>query len=101
MLPPTMTDKQRITALDWEDVRFFHALARHRTLLATARALKVTCEEVERRLASLETVLGYSLFVRSGTEYALNSAGAAALAEAAQMEMAACSLLQKHPATVP
>lgn len=100
MLPPTMTDKQRITALDWEDVRFFHALARHRTLLATARALKVSCDTVERRVCSLETVLGYPLFIRSGTEYALNSAGAAALAEAAQMEMAACSLLQKHPAAV-
>ena len=101
MLPPTMTDKQRIAALDWEDIRHFAALARHRTPLSTARALHVSCESVERRLASLEAVLGYPLFMRSGTEFALNAAGAAALAEAAQMEMAACSLLQKHPASVP
>jgi len=92
------TVERRTTAvLDWEDVRFFAALARHRTLLATARALRVTCDAVERRLASLESVLGYPLFRRSGTEFALNAAGAAALAEAAQMEMAACSLLQKVP----
>jgi len=83
--------------LDWEDVRFFAVLARHRTLLATARALKVSCEAVERRLTSLESVLGYALFLRSGSEFALNPAGAAALAEAAQMEMAACSLLHKVP----
>jgi len=107
MEPHVMTDKpttqkpkvekQTTVVLDWEDVRFFAALARHRTLLATARALKVTCESVERRLLSLESSLGYPLFIRSGTEFALNAAGAAALAEAAQMEMAACSLMQKVP----
>jgi len=93
---PTM-QRQRTSVLDWEDVRFFAALARHRTLLGTARALKVTSESVERRLLSLESALGYPLFVRSGTEFTLNAAGAAALAEAAQMEMAACSLMQKVP----
>ncbi len=102
MAPHAMTEKpttqrQRTSVLDWEDVRCFAALARHRTLLATARALKVSCESVERRLLSLESALGYPLFVRSGAEFTLNAAGAAALGEAAQMEMAACSLLQKVP----
>ena len=95
-----MHDKRRFAALDWEDVHFFAALARHRTLPATARALKVNTETVERRLASLEALLGYALFTHTGREFELNAAGAAALAEAAQMEMAACSLLQKQPAAV-
>jgi molybdenum-dependent DNA-binding transcriptional regulator ModE len=97
MTPKPTSEQRGLAMLDWEDVRFFAALARHRTLLATARALKVTCESVERRLTSLESVLGYPLFQRSGGEFTLNAAGAAALAEAAQMEMAACSLLQKVP----
>lgn len=95
-----MYDKQKLAALDWQDVHFFAALARHRTLLATARALKVNPEIVQDRLARLETLLGYALFTQSGREFELNAAGAAALAEAAQMEMAACSLLQKQPAAV-
>jgi len=97
MTGKSFTGRQRTTVLDWEDVRYFAALARHRTLLATARALKVPSAAVERRLISLESALGYPLFIRSGSEFALNPAGAAALAEAAQMEMAACSLLQKVP----
>jgi DNA-binding transcriptional LysR family regulator len=56
---------------------------------------------VKRRLEHLERTLGYALFARGPGRYRLNAAGAAALAEAAQMEMAACSLLQKRPAGVP
>ena len=95
-----MTDKQRLAALDWQDVHFFAALARHRTLAATARALQVTAATVESRLARLEALLGYELFTKGSRGFELNAAGAAALGEAGQMEMAACSLLQKHPAAV-
>jgi DNA-binding transcriptional LysR family regulator len=87
--------------LDWEDIRFFAALARHHTLAATAQALRSTAPRVERRLAHLEAALGYALFSRTPGGFRLNSAGAAALGEAAQMEMAACSLLQKRAASVP
>jgi DNA-binding transcriptional LysR family regulator len=98
-----MTDKNRTAnPLDWEDVRFFAALARHATLAATARELKATHATVARRLANLETALGQSLFTRRAKGFLLNAAGAAVLAEAAQMEMAACALLQKRePASVP
>jgi len=91
-----MTDKKSTALLDWEDVRFFAALARHATLAATARALKVTHATVSRRLANLETTLGLALFSRSAHGFALNAAGAAALAEVAQMEMAACALMEKR-----
>src|SRR5262245_53558536 len=93
-----MTDKTR-TAVDWEDVRFFTALARHGTLAATARTLKVTHATVARRLANFEAALGRPLFTRSANGFALNAAGAAALAEAAQMEMAACALSDKRDNT--
>lgn len=96
-----MNAPRALAALDWEDIRFFAALARHRTLTATAQFLGTTTVRVERRLAHLERTLGYALFARGSGSYRLNAAGAAALAEAAQMEMAACSLLQKRPVGVP
>jgi DNA-binding transcriptional LysR family regulator len=95
----TMTDTKGTASLDWEDVRFFTVLARHGTLATTARALKVTHATVSRRLASLEATLGHSLFTRNAQGFALNAAGASALAEAAQMEMAACALTEKRDTT--
>lgn len=88
------------TLLDWEDVRYFAALARHGSLLGAARRLGCTTDLVARRLENLERTLGYAVFTRSAGALVLNQAGAAALGEAAQMEMAANSLLQKHPADV-
>jgi len=97
-----MTDKKRTASLDWEDVRFFAALARHGTLAGTARGLKVTHATVARRLANLESTLGQSLFSRNASGFSLNSTGATALAEAAQMEMAACALMERResPSTI-
>jgi len=92
--------KTGLNSLDWEDIRFFATLARHHTLALAAAALNTTATHVERRLAHLERTLGYPLFTRASSGFRLNAAGAAALAEAAQMEMAACSLLQKRPAGV-
>jgi DNA-binding transcriptional LysR family regulator len=88
-----MAVPKRASDLDWEDVRVFAVLARHGTLAATARSLKVTHATVARRLANLELTLGYPLFARNRAGYRLNAAGAAALGEAAQMELAAGALL--------
>src|SRR4051812_27033878 len=87
-----MSVQRRRTELDWEDVRFFATLARRHTLAATARHLKVTHATVARRLANLEGTLGHPLFARDRERYRLNAAGAAALGEAAQMELAAGAL---------
>src|SRR5688572_33402304 len=87
-----MAVQKRTAELDWEDVRCFAALARHGTLAATARILKVTHATVARRLANLESTLGRPLFARNRAGYRLNAAGAAALGEAAQMELAAGAL---------
>jgi len=77
-----MADKKR-TALDWEDVRYFVALARYGTLSATARGLRVNHATVARRVTSLEALLGRSLFDRRVDGYALTAEGKAVL-DAAQ-----------------
>jgi DNA-binding transcriptional LysR family regulator len=93
-----MTDKKRTASLDWEDVRFFAALARNGTLAASARSLKVTHATVARRLANLEATLGRALFTRGAAGFTLNAAGAAVMDEAAQMEMAAGALSDRREA---
>jgi DNA-binding transcriptional LysR family regulator len=84
-----------INLLDWEDIRFFSVLARHRRLDIAARALGVPRREVVRRIGHLERALGARLFDRSAQRYRLSAFGAAALGEAAQMEMAACALFEQ------
>jgi len=88
-----MADRNRTAlppaGLDWEDARFFAALARHASLSATARALGVNHATVARRIAALERTLGERLFERRADGYALTPAGAAALDAADAMEKAA------------
>ena len=74
---------------DWDDLRFLLAVARHRTMSAAARALRVAQPTVGRRIAALEQRLGARLFERAGTPWALSPAGQAMLAHAEQMEVQA------------
>src|SRR4029077_14567279 len=90
----SMPDKKR-TDLDWEDVRYFVALARHRTLSATARALHVNHATVARRIASLEALLGHPLFDRPASGYALTAEGKALVKHANAMNEAALSILRR------
>src|SRR5499433_1394998 len=90
-----MPDKKRTGRLDWEDVRYFVALARNGTLSATARGLRVNHTTVARRIASLETLLGRALFDRRANGYALTAEGRAVLNEASAMDQAALSVLRR------
>jgi DNA-binding transcriptional LysR family regulator len=90
-----MPDKKRTAQLDWQDVRYFVALARHGTLYATARALRVNHATVARRVVSLETVVGRPLFERRADGYPLTPEGKAVLDEASAMEEAALSVLRR------
>ncbi|WP_285426151.1 LysR family transcriptional regulator [Pseudomonas sp. efr-133-TYG-103a] len=83
-----MTDQKR-TALDWQDVRIFLALARHGSLSAAARMLSVNHATVARRLRSLEDSLGEKLVERRPDGYVLTLAGTHALQAASEMEQAA------------
>src|SRR3954468_12446188 len=89
-----MPDKKR-TALDWEDVRYFVALARYGTLSATARGLRVNHATVARRVSSLETLLRRPLFDRRADGYALTAEGKAVLDEACSMDEAALAVLHR------
>jgi len=89
-----MPVKKRTDGLDWEDVRYFVALARQGTLSATARALRVNHATVARRIANLETLLGRPVFERRARGYVLTAEGKAILDEASAMDHAALSILR-------
>jgi DNA-binding transcriptional LysR family regulator len=78
--------------LDWNDIRFFLAVARRRTLARAAAALGVDQTTVGRRLASLEARLGVSLFTRSAGVFQPSRAGRGVLEAAERMEEAAREL---------
>lgn len=71
------------------------ALARHRSLSATARALRVNHATVSRRVARLEALIGRPLFDRHADGYALTLDGKAVLDEASTMDSAASSMLRR------
>ena len=76
--------------MDWNDVRYFLALARHGSVRAAGAALQVSHSTVARRIEALETRLAARLFDRTREGYALTEAGTTMLAgaERAEREMA-------------
>lgn len=90
-----MSDRIRTGALDWEDLRYFLALAAEGSLSATARRLRVNHATVARRVAGLEAALGRVLFDRRPDGYALTADGRAVLEEARGMEEAALGVLRR------
>lgn len=93
-----MTERFRTARLDWQDLHFFATLARHGSLSATARALRVNHATVARRVAALESTLGVKLFERRPTGYALTTTGQQALTAAEAMQDAAGQLARLKPA---
>ena len=68
--------------IDWSDLQYVLAVARHGTLAAAARALRVSHTTVLRRIASFEAVHGIRLFDRLPSGYALTAGGEELLAAA-------------------
>ncbi len=60
---------------DWDDVRYFLAVARQGSLSAAARLLGVNHSTVLRRIAGLEAALGVRLFDKLPRGYVLTAAG--------------------------
>lgn len=81
--------------LDWDDFRVVLALARERTLSATARRLNVDQSTIGRRLAAVEAAANARLFDRSPDGYVLSAAGAAALPHLQAIEASALALEQQ------
>jgi DNA-binding transcriptional LysR family regulator len=72
--------------MDWDDLRYLLAVARHGSHSAAARALGVAQPTVGRRLAALQRVLGVRLLERAGGALRATAAGRAVLAEAEVVE---------------
>lgn len=77
--------------LDWNDLRYFLAVAREGSTLAAGRSLRVSQTTVARRIAALERALGLTLFDKRQAGYALTPAGEELLGRAEQVEASAVS----------
>ena len=75
--------------LDWNDLRYFIAVARHGSTLAAGRNLGVSQTTVARRIAALEQALGFPLFDKRQAGYALTPAGEQLLHKAGKVEESA------------
>ncbi|MBR0847338.1 LysR family transcriptional regulator [Bradyrhizobium diazoefficiens] len=76
----------------WDDVRFFLAVARAGSLSGAARTLGVGHVTVGRRIALLEKQLGVTLLNRNPDGFVVTSAGEAILRQCTAMESAAMDL---------
>jgi DNA-binding transcriptional LysR family regulator len=83
--------------LDWDDVRYFLAVARGGSLSAAARTLGVAQPTVGRRISAFERSLGARLFVAMPSGQTLSPTGQRMLAHAEQMERSA--LAAEHVAS--
>jgi len=76
---------------DWNDLRYFLAVARRGSTIAAADALKVNQSTVQRRLAVLEQAIGRKLVQRLPAGYGLTETGRALQPHAEAVEAAVLS----------
>lgn len=74
---------------DWNDLKFFLAVARSGSTLSAAKLLRVNQSTVHRRIQELERRLGTEIVRRHPTGYRLTELGEYVLAYATQVEAAA------------
>ncbi|WP_284125794.1 LysR family transcriptional regulator [Parerythrobacter aestuarii] len=74
--------------LDWNDLRYFLAVARTGSTLAASKDLKVSQSTVSRRITALEDAIEVKLFVRKPSGYDLTPRGQAVLPIAQKAEEA-------------
>ena len=74
--------------LDWNDLKYFLAVARDGSTLAAARSLRTSQTTVARRVAAMEGALGIHLFEKRQAGYSLTPEGHNLLARAEQVEAA-------------
>lgn len=74
---------------DWNDLRFFLAVAETGSTLGAGKTMKVSQTTAARRIAALERDLGLSLFERSPAGYRLTPVGEAVLEKARAVEATA------------
>ena len=74
------------TNLDWNDLRYFLAAAREKTLSGAARLLGVKHSTIGRRISALERSLGAPLFVRQPDGLLLTPLGQSVLSRVEDVE---------------
>lgn len=79
-------------AVDWNDLRYFLAVAQTGSTLAAGRLLGVSQTTAARRIAALEAALGLTLFERRQAGYRLTPAGEALLDRARTVEQATVAI---------
>jgi len=84
--------------LDWNDLRYFLAVADEGSTLAAGRALRTSQTTVARRIAALEQALGVPLFEKRQAGYALTPGGQALLRHAGKVEQAAVGFTEASAA---
>lgn len=73
---------------DWNDIRFFLAVANSGSTLAASRQLRVSQATVSRRISMFEQQLGIELFARAASGYRLTARGTALMQFAENVEAA-------------
>ena len=77
---------------DWNDLKYFLSVARHRSTIAAGKAMGVNQSTVHRRLAALERRLGRQLVTRHASGYRLAEFGETLLPFAQRVEVAVSDL---------
>ena len=81
--------------IDWDDVRYFLAVARHGSVRAAAEQLEVNHTTVLRRIAQLEARLNSQMFEKLPAGYRLTEAGEQVQEFAEQMEASSHLLVSR------
>src|SRR3989442_3733144 len=71
---------------DWNDLRYFLAVARHHSTIAAGKSLGLSQSTVQRRVNELERRIGRQLMVRHPAGYRLTEFGEALLPYAERVE---------------
>ncbi|MBU3892068.1 LysR family transcriptional regulator [Serratia rhizosphaerae] len=81
--------------MNWDDARFFLAVARCGTLRKAANELHVDQATVGRRISAFEESLGSKLFIRTPKAFSLSPLGEEMLADVMNMENAVQAIARK------
>jgi DNA-binding transcriptional LysR family regulator len=78
--------------MEWDDLKYFLAVARSGSLTEGGKTLKTSASTVSRRIVVLEKKLGARLFQRKSSGYALTESGLVIRRKAEEVEEAALSV---------
>jgi DNA-binding transcriptional LysR family regulator len=87
-LPTGAPELHNRPMFDWNDLKYFLAVARHGSTIAAAKALRTSQSTVQRRLSDLESKIGRELAARQTAGYRLTPFGEKLLPLAERVEAA-------------